>query len=170
MKWVKGHLEWLWAPKTPLEKFCMALIWASLLFSILCNFAVGVARAEPGPVVYEVEGFEKACPEVDSATEQYVEVVAIAGMCEAWVERLDHLGLLIDDQHVGRELRGIREGIPITNETLPVVEQEPVSLAMTEEAVTAAGAAQKEAIWAFAGVAIGLFFGYGIYRQVLARG
>lgn len=172
-RFVKSHVAWLWRPQTPLEKWCMSLIWGALLFSILCNFAVGSARAdEPdAPAVYDVEVFEKTCPESDSSSQQYEEVVAIAGLCEVFVERFDALGLVLDDQKIGNRLQAIRQGIPITNEDpLAVAEQEPVSLEMTEEAVTAAGAAQKEAIWAFAGVAIGLFFGYGLYRQVLARG
>lgn len=151
----------------------MALIWAALLFSILVNVAVSTARAnESDPVVYDVEAFEEECREPTPAEEQYIEYLAIVGLCDVAVERMDQLARMLQERLDRADARGgqPREVEVVNGEPVAVAEAEPLSMEMTEEAVTAAGQAQKEAIWAFSGLAVGLFFGYALYRQVMARG
>lgn len=150
----------------------LALAVTSVVYAVAADPASAEEPPVEEPVVYDVEAFEQECPDADSAGQQYQEIIeTAAGACRVWVERFDQFALLVQDQDLGKKLQGIRSGIPITNEEpLAVAETEPVSLEMTEAAVTAAGNAQKEAVWAFAGLAVGLFFGYGIYRQVMARG
>lgn len=169
---------WVWKPETRGEKACMAIIWGAVLFSLLTNFAVSAARADgpEGPVKYEVEQLETGCEDLDAAAEQYTEVIGPAGLCAVLVERLDQVGLLLDDQRIRQRLVEIRDLVDagevkiVNGEPVAVSESEPVSLEMTEEAVTAAGMAQREAIWAFAGLAVALFAGYALYRQVMPRG
>ena len=151
----------------------MAMIWAALLFSILANVAVSTARAnEPDPVVYDVEAFEQECRELSPAEQEYLEAVVMADGCAVFVERFDQLALLLQERFDRADERaGQPRDVEVVNgEPVAVAEAEPVSMEMTEEAITAAGSAQKEAIWAFAGLAVGLFFGYALYRQVMARG